>query len=400
MKMPFPSVILSVAIKNCRNFSFLQFLSTMWKNLAMLSIATIMLVACGDDNGSSATDEGAGSSSSVILSEGSAEVEESSSSVVLSSASNLEPVAYSSSSFVWLREDTEDSSRLTIYRFLYPRADMSLDTGYFNGDECRFEAEGKFLCEQRSCIAYDGGEIRIPQSYGILGVSARDKDGAYSEYFHASTNITRLVDINFGDSALTTFIPFADIPEFDRDGFLEQLSVLPAEPCSTLFHFEGNYQLQADGLPEGIVLYRDGQGIKGRGDSREYYSALFPKEELDAVKAHIYEAGQDEKSSYNKLMVGYYSELKYAPDRGLDISNQTITAEVNDLGCGVVSTSYVTDMMAGLCEGWKIPEDAKVFSYRLINISDKGPENPVQWKLTYMDQYGRGGALDIVTQFE
>ncbi|OWV00928.1 MULTISPECIES: hypothetical protein [unclassified Fibrobacter] len=379
--------------------------------LAMLLFVATMLIACGDDNGSSATDESGSSHMSSTTepvpdpNRGIEDLDESSSSSPNSesavlSASNLEPVANSSSSFVWLREDMVDSSRLTIYRFLYPRADMSLDTGYFNGDECRFEAEGKFLCEQRSCIAYDGGQIDIPQSYGILGVSARDKDGAYSEYFHTSTDITRLVDINFGDSALTTFIPFADIPEFDRDGFLEQLSVLPAEPCSTLFHFEGNYLLQADGLPEGIILYRDGQGIKGRGDSREYYSALFPKEELDAVKAHIYEAGQGEKSSYNKLMVEYYSELKYAPDRGLDISNQTITAEINDFGCGVVSTSYVTDMMAGLCEGWKIPEDAKVFSYRLINISGKVPENPVQWKLTYMDQYGRGGSLDIVTQFE
>ncbi|MCQ2050395.1 MAG: hypothetical protein MJZ22_05280, partial [Candidatus Saccharibacteria bacterium] len=139
----------------------------MWKNLAMLSIATIMLVACGGDNGSRASDE---SNSSRM-------------------SSTTEPVPdpnrgiedldeSSSSSFVQLREDMEDSSRLTIYRFLYPRADMSLDTGYFNGDECRFEAEGKFLCEQRSCIAYEGGEIRIPQSYGILGVSARDKDGA------------------------------------------------------------------------------------------------------------------------------------------------------------------------------------------------------------------------------
>ncbi|PWJ61251.1 hypothetical protein BGX12_12924 [Fibrobacter sp. UWR4] len=370
------------------------------KKFAAMFIVALTLVACGGDNGSSTTDEGSGSSSSVILSEGSAEVEESSCSVALSSSSNLEPVANSSSSFVQLREDTEDSTRQTIYRFLYPRADMSLDTGYFDGYECNVEMDGKFSCMQRSCVPTEGGLIHLPYSFGILAVPAIAKDGADSVYFRASTNITRLVDINFGDSALTTFIPFADIPEFDRDGILEQLSVLPAEPCSTLFHFEGNYLLQADGLPEGIVLYRDGQGIKGRGDSREYYSALFPKEELDAVKAHIYEAGQDEKSSYNKLMVGYYSELKYAPDRGLDISNQAITAEINDFGCGVVSTSYKTAVLAGLCEGWKIPEDAKVFSYRLINISDKVPENPVQWKLTYMDQYGRGGSLDIVSQFE
>lgn len=370
------------------------------KKFAAMFIVALTLVACGDDNGSSATDEGVGSSSSVILSEGSAEVEESSSSVALSSSSNLEPVAYSSSSFVQLREDTEDSSRLTIYRFLYPRADMSLDTGYFNGYECSVEMDGKFSCMQRSCVPVEGGQIDIPQSYGILAVDAKNRDGGYSEYFHTSTDITRLVDVNFGDSALTTFIPFADIPEFDRDGILEQLSALPAEPCSTLFHFEGNYLLQADGLPEGIILYRDGQGIKGWGSSEEFYSALFPKEELDSVKARVYEASQDEKSSYNKHMEEYYSEMEFAPERALSVSNQKFLATINDFGCGVVSTSYDTEMLAGLCDGWKIPENAKKFSYRLINISDKVPENPVQWKLTYMDQYGRGGSLDIVSQFE
>ncbi len=350
-------------------------------------IVALTLVACGDDNGSSATDEGAGSSST-------------NEDPILSSSSNLEPVAYSSSSFVQLREDTEDSSRLAIYRFLYPRADMSLDTGYFNGYECSVEMDGKFSCMQRSCVSVEGGQIDIPQSYGILAVDAKNRDGGYSEYFHSSTDITRLVDINFGDSALTTFIPFADIPEFDRDGILEQLSALPAEPCSTLFHFEGNYLLQADGLPEGIILYRDGQGIKGWGSSEEFYSALFPKENLTSVKAHVDEVNQTEKMSYKRVMEEYYSEMEFAPERALSVSNQKFLATINDFGCGIVLTSYRTEMLAGLCEGWKIPEDAKVFSYRLINISDKVPENPVQWKLTYMDQYGRGGSLDIVSQFE
>jgi len=62
--------------------------------------------------------------------------------------------------------------------------------------------------------------------------------------------------------------------------------------------------------------------------------------------------------------------------------------------------SRVVARLKNFAAMFKIPEDAKVFSYRLINISGKVPENPVRWKLTYMDQYGRGGSLDIVTQFE
>ncbi|MCQ2109267.1 MAG: hypothetical protein MJZ05_10965 [Fibrobacter sp.] len=95
MKNSFPSVILSVA-----------------KNLAMLSIAAVMFVACGGDNGSSAKDDEIDSSSSgVILSDS----EESSSSVVKSSSSAKESSSSSeakssSSSSVILSSSSEGSS--------------------------------------------------------------------------------------------------------------------------------------------------------------------------------------------------------------------------------------------------------------------------------------------------
>jgi hypothetical protein len=36
---------------------------------------------------------------------------------------------------------------------------------------------------------------------------------------------------------------------------------------------------------------------------------------------------------------------------------------------------------------------------RLINTSDKAPAS-FTWKLTYMDQFGRGGTIDITTQLK
>ncbi|SHK27575.1 major paralogous domain-containing protein [Fibrobacter sp. UWH5] len=78
MKNSFPSVILSVA-----------------KNLAMLSIAAIMLIACGGDNGSSAKDEDSSSSvadeekSSSSTKNGSSSDKESSSSAKESSSSSV-----------------------------------------------------------------------------------------------------------------------------------------------------------------------------------------------------------------------------------------------------------------------------------------------------------------------
>ena len=312
------------------------------------------------------------------------------------SSSSFAPVERSSSSVSILRENPEDD-RYKVYRLLYPTPEGTLDTGFFATDECTFNKDGTFKCYERSCIEDVGGRIHIPlgSGIGLMGLSAKEKDDeAYVKYFHTSTEITRLVDINLGDSALTTFIPYADIPELDADSMRGRLAALPAKTCSVLERIVGPYQFQAEGLPEGIVLYRDGAGIVDMQTSTESYSMLFAKNELGVIKESV-----SDTSWLREHRDEFYSEKNYADYPYYAYSNPKYTAAINDFGCGVVSFSYEKIDAAGYCHGWEIPEQIKEYSFRLINISDKVPSEPIQWKLIYMDQYGRGGTLDITTVF-
>ncbi len=82
-------VILSAAIKNCRNFSFLQFLSTMWKNLALMGLV-VGFFACGDDsNSTSASGENSALSSAVEDDASSSSINGDTSSVTPGSSSSV-----------------------------------------------------------------------------------------------------------------------------------------------------------------------------------------------------------------------------------------------------------------------------------------------------------------------
>lgn len=308
------------------------------------------------------------------------------------SSSSFAPVERSSSSYGLLRENVMDSTRETVYRILYPTQEGFLDTGFFATDECSVEADGRFLCRESSCIEDVGGRIEINNTVYPASYKDHDKLG---KYFHTSTEETRLVDVNLGDSALTTFIPYADIPELDADSMRGRLATLPAKNCSVLERIIGPYQFQAEGLPEGIILYRDGAGIVDEQTSTESYSMLFAKEELGTIKKNV-----SDTAWLSEHREELYSEEKYADYPYYAYSNPKYTAAINDFGCGVVSFSYEKIDAAGYCHGWEIPEQIKEYSFRLINISDKVPAEPIQWKLIYMDQYGRGGTLDVTTKFE
>lgn len=378
----------------------------MKRDFAYLAAVLLTLWACGD---SSSTDPILFSEhwSSAVDVPSSAEVATSSSRVAESSSARIvyssfvEPIPQSSSSYRQLNVYDEDTTRVSVYRFLYPVADGALDTGFFSGGECSFEASGLFSCRQRQCMSNVGGVIHIPTHIGMVGIRASQKDDPnYFEYFHQNTEITRLVDVNFGDSALTNYIPYADIPEFDTEDALKRLSVLPATPCTTLEHFSGNYRLTAEGLPEGIILYNDGEGIEMSmtEPSTEPYTKLLPKEEIDSMLAHV-----PEVNAYGLLSFfpdGFESERRYAENMDYDYKNPEFKATVNEYGCAVLSVTYNKEYLAGRCEGWTIPEKKKDYSARLLNISDKVPAEPIHWKLIYKDQYGRGGTLEITTTFE
>ena len=319
----------------------------------------------------------------------------SSSAVANSAGSNgnssvFEPIAHSSSSYSKLRNEPEDE-RHKIYRLLYPVENGALDTGYFDQGDCEILSDGSFACRQKSCVEYVGGYISLHSE----GMFPGDGSERHAQYFRGSTDETRLIDINLGDSALTSYIPYADIPEFDIDDIKSKLSTLPAATCTTLIQFVSNYKMSASGLPEGFVLHLDANfALKPSERVTEPYSMVFPKEELDTVKANI-------STNENRIAHGYtlFNEIQYAKETLFSKSSIEYNTYVSDQGCGIVAHTYnpMPSGMAGLCQGWIIPERARNFSVRLINTSDKTPAS-FTWKLTYMDQFGRGNTIDITTQ--
>ena len=305
-------------------------------------------------------------------------------------SSIFEPVVRSSSSYSKLRNEPEDE-RHKIYRLLYPVENGALDTGYFDQGDCEILSDGSFACRQKSCVEYVGGYISL-HSEGMFPGDGSEK---HAQYFRGSTDETRLIDINLGDSALTSYIPYADIPGFDIDDIKSKLSTLPAATCTTLIQFVSNYKMSASGLPEGFVLHLDANfALKPSERVTEPYSMVFPKEELDTVKANI-------STNENRIAHGYtlFNEIQYAKETLFSKSSIEYNTYVSDQGCGIVAHTYnpMPSGMAGLCQGWIIPERARNFSVRLINTSDKTPAS-FTWKLTYMDQFGRGDTIDITTQ--
>ena len=305
-------------------------------------------------------------------------------------SSIFEPVVRSSSSYSKLRNEPEDE-RHKIYRLLYPVENGALDTGYFDQGDCEILSDGSFACRQKSCVEYVGGYISL-HSEGMFPGDGSEK---HAQYFRGSTDETRLIDINLGDSALTSYIPYADIPEFDIDDIKSKLSTLPAATCTTLIQFVSNYKMSASGLPEGFVLHLDANfALKPSERVTEPYSMVFPKEELDTVKANI-------STNENRIAHGYtlFNEIQYAKETLFSKSSIEYNTYVSDQGCGIVAHTYnpMPSGMAGLCQGWIIPERARNFSVRLINTSDKTPAS-FTWKLTYMDQFGRGNTIDSTTQ--
>ena len=153
--------------------------------------------------------------------------------------------------------------------------------------------------------------------------------------------------------------------------------------------------MSASRLPEGFVLHLDANfALMPLERVTEPYSMVFPKEELDSVKANI-------STNEKRLAHGYtlFNEIQYAKESLFSKSSIEYNTYVSDQGCGIVAHTYnpMPSGMAGLCQGWIIPERARNFSVRLINTSDKTPAS-FTWKLTYMDQFGRGNTIDITTQ--
>ena len=398
------------------------------------------------DSTSSSSDSVLSSSSIPAPSSSSLPISSSSSKPVSSSSSHLSSsVTRSSSSSLFLRSssskkhnDLVDSyspsqssssnaiplqslidsneTRVVNVRLLYPVEDGKLDTGFFSPGQCFIYEDGRFKCKQSSCVAYVGGSISIPYEGITIQANASSRDSLFTRFFQGSTETTLLLDLNLGDSAITSYIPYNDIPEFDKAKVKSHLETLSANGCDVLFRYEGYYQLYAEGLPEGFILYHDGSGINptsyytpGFGGEKvtEPYTRISDPETTDSIKNEItsiqslINTCEQERAShcYNGIF-DVFTEKKFADYPYYNKDSIEYSISINEYGCRLVSHSYYKYDMAGYCHGWELPDLATRYSSRLINISTKVPTNPIQWTLIYKDQYGRGGSMNITSKFE
>lgn len=332
------------------------------------SISSSKTSSCSSDVSSSSKQEPASSSSSEPS------PEDLSSSVKNSSSSSKPYYAKVDIDSVFRHIEATDS-RPRRFRMLYPVEDEKLDTGFFNVSDCEFSLDGMFKCAQRGCVAYVGGT-----------------------YASGSTDKLLLIDVNLGDSALTSFIPYADFPAFNENRARNFLSTFRKESCTTLYHYEGNYQLEAEGLPEGIILYADDIIPDFAGWDKEEYSLIVKADKLDSIEDLAFRI--NDNSLRLKPEDGIYNERDYIFQAFYQKDSCQFSASLNDYGCGILSHTFYKQPTAGYCHGWELPDLAKYYSYRLLNISNTYPRGPFEWTLKYKDQYGRGGSVKIKSEFK
>ena len=247
-----------------------------------------------------------------------------------------------------------NETRAVNVRLVYPVEDGKLDTGFFSLGQCLLYEDGSFKCKQSSCMEEVGGAIGIPYGGITITVNAQNKDSsAYSRYFHESTETTYLFDLNLGDSAVTSYIPYYNIPEFDKAQAKSHLETLSANGCEVLFRYEGYYRLYAEGLPEGIIFYHDGIGL----NPTIRYSPLAMEYSIPVEKIT-----EDYTCIYN-------------PEKADSITNEIATIQ------------------------WLVNYCEKEYGSH-CNISKNVPTGPIHWTLIYKDQYGRGGSVQITSEFK
>ena len=270
-----------------------------------------------------------------------------------------------------------NETRTVNLRVLYPAEEGKLDTGFFSLNQCFLYEDGSFKCKQGQCVENVG--------------------------------------------AITSYIPYSNIPEFDKAKVKSHLETLSANGCEVLFRYEGYYRLYAEGLPEGIILYHDGNGLNptirysplASANSEDFekiterYTSLSNPEttdsiinEIPSIQSLVDYCEQEHGSHCNNGLFDVFTEKKFADYPYYRKDSIEYSVSKNEYGCRVVAHSYYKEDMAGYCHGWELPDLAKRYSSRLINISAKIPTGPIYWTLIYKDQYGRSGSMQITSEFK
>ena len=216
--------------------------------------------------------------------------------------------------------ETDSSKDSLIYRIL----DFRGDTTIWHPSDCKIFGD-RFSCVRR--------------------VSASKWEQCNYPYHQDNSSKATYKNLNFGNEAITNYIPVANIPEFNRDSVAKVFSVLPSTSCSALLTFKSNYSIEPIGLPKDFEWQKN-----------------FPK----AVVKEI--------SKKKKMCALEYRSVSNRP----------------------VPYKQYRDIIFE-----ELPEKARIYSYQLFNKSlHSYKDSTIKWKLVYKDQYGRGNTLDITTKFE
>lgn len=227
-----------------------------------------------------------------------------------------------------------------LYRVLEPQGDTSV----WDASDCHV-GDSTFSCSRATNV--DCFQSRIfYECKEVDGSPCPKKDTLYD---------TTYTDLNFGPNARTDYIPYAEIPAFNRDSVKNLFSHLSGEFCKTFVSFSSNYFLEAIGLPDSLTFLKIDEYVPGSPQSI-YWDVL-------------------------------------------DLWNRTDST--GESHCEIVKTSKNVTYEQGACFYQVLPAHATVVKYALYNSTSKVfGDTTVSWKLVYRDDYGRGDTLAITTEFE
>lgn len=256
----------------------------------------------------------------------------------------------------------DNKNRVEIYRILMPKG----DTTFWNANACTLKDDGSF-----TCFCYYG----CSREEMLANQLVDDFDDPIEfplcvRNRHVDPKIvvgdTFYTDLNFGAHRKTDYIPYANIPEFNRDSIANFFRTIPKEKCSRIIEHYGDYLFEAVGLPEGLVLKSD-------WEKNMYYERCT----RDGI------CFRDETCPMEYIV--HYEKNVCQLDK--DVNCWLIHPRIGGLG------------NKHRCEYKRLTKDEIEYAkYYLFNTrSENLPDTTFAWKLIYKDQYGRGDTLEITT---